>query len=61
MEWIKYSDEKPKIGQEVLIYRDIESKQKYVTKWDEEEERWSDMNEITFWFPISDPNEQAVP
>jgi len=56
MEWIKYSEtNKPEIGQEVLVYRNIESKQKYVSKWDEEEEKWADWNEITFWFPITNP------
>ena len=57
MEWIKYSETKPKIGQEVLVYRDIESKQKYVTKWSEEDEKYAEWNEVTFWIPIFDPVE----
>jgi hypothetical protein len=31
MNWIEYNTQKPKIGQLVLVYRDIESKQIYPT------------------------------
>lgn len=59
-DWIEYSPTtKPKIGQQVLCYRDIESKQKFVTIWSEEEELYADWNNITFWIPISDPVTQA--
>ena len=58
-DWIEYSKKKPTIGQQVLCYRDIESKQKFVTIWSEEEELYADWNNITFWMPVSDPVTQA--
>ena len=56
-DWIDYSKTKPKIGQEVLVFRDIESRQKFVTKWSEEDEKYADWNDVTFWIPIFDPVE----
>lgn len=55
MNWIKYQENKPKIGDLVLVYRDIESKQMYVSKWSEEEEKWAESNDITDWCIISYP------
>ena len=55
MNWIKYNEQKPKIGQLVLVYRDIESKQIYSTVWSDEDEKFSDWNEITHWLPIEYP------
>jgi hypothetical protein len=55
MDWIKYSENKPRISDLVLIYRDIESKQMYVSKWSEEDEKYAEMNEITNWCHISHP------
>lgn len=57
MNWIKYNKQKPKIGQLVLIYRDIESKQIYSTVWTDEEERFADLNEITHWVPLEYPSD----
>lgn len=56
-DWIDYSKTKPTIGQEVLVFRDIESRQKFVTKWSEEDEKYADWNDVTFWIPIFDPVE----
>ena len=55
MNWIKYEEEKPKVGELVLCYRDIESNQIFVTQWTEEEEYYADMNEITYWAHINYP------
>ena len=55
MNWIEYNKQKPKIGQLVLIYRDIECRQMYVETWSEESERWAGMNEITHWCEVSFP------
>ena len=56
IKWIKYSEIKPEYGDLVGVYRDIESRQIYVVKWSEEEERYAEMNEITHWFLIEYPN-----
>ena len=56
MNWIEYNKQKPKIGQLVLIYRDIESKQIYSTVWSDEDERFADWNEITHWMPLEYPS-----
>ena len=55
--WISYSKDKPKIGELVLIYRDIESKQIYSTIWSDENECYANINKITHWkyldYPIT--------
>lgn len=56
MNWIKYNKLKPKIGEFVLVYRDIESKQIYSTIWSEKDERFADWNEITHWMPLEYPS-----
>jgi len=56
IEWIKYSKQQPAYGDMVIIYREIESRQMYVTKWTEEEARYADWNEITHWAYINYPN-----
>ena len=56
MNWIEYNTQKPKIGQLVLVYRDIESKQIYSTVWSDEDERFADWNEITHWMPLEYPS-----
>lgn len=56
IDWIEYSKEKPKLGELVLIYRDIESKMIYSNVWNEEEERFADWNQITHWAHINYPN-----
>ena len=53
--WVKYKDKKPVIGQLVIFYRDIESRQINATKWTKEEENYADWNEITHWMPIEYP------
>jgi len=55
MKWIEYKTQKPKEGQLVLIYRDIESRQVYVETWSEESEIWAEMNEITHWCKVKYP------
>lgn len=55
MNWIEYNKEKPEKGRLVLIYRDIESRQMYVTKWSDEDELYADWNEITHWCYIEYP------
>jgi len=54
--WVKYKDKKPVIGQLVIFYRDIESRQIIATKWTKEEENYAEMNEITHWMPIEYPD-----
>ena len=56
MNWIEYNKQKPEIGQLVLVYRDIESKQIYSTVWSDEDERFADWNEITHWMPLEYPS-----
>ena len=56
MVWVKYKDKKPVIGQLVIFYRDIESRQIIATKWTKEEENYAEMNEITHWVPIEYPD-----
>ena len=56
MNWIKYNEQKPEIGQLVLVYRDIENKQIYSTVWSDEDERFADWNEITHWMPLEYPS-----
>ena len=56
MNWIKYNEQKPEKGKLVLVYRDIESKQMYVTKWSDEDERYADWNEITHWCYVEYPS-----
>ena len=56
MNWIKYNEQKPEIGQLVLVYRDIESKQIYSTVWSDEDERFADWNEITHWMQLEYPS-----
>jgi hypothetical protein len=56
MEWIKYSEQKPEIGQLVAVYRDIELKQIYITNWSDEDERYADWNEVTHWMSMSYPS-----
>jgi hypothetical protein len=55
MEWIKYDEQKPKIGQLVLVYRDIDIQQIYATVWSDEDERYADWNIVTHWMPIQYP------
>lgn len=55
MAWIEYDKQKPEIGQLVLVYRDIESRQIYATIWSEEDERFADWNAITYWMPLEYP------
>src|SRR5690625_6911893 len=55
MNWIEYNKQKPKIGQLVLVYRDVESKLIYSTVWSDEDERFADWNEITHWMPLEYP------
>ena len=57
MEWIKYNNQKPEKGRLVLVYRDIESKQIYSTIWDDEDERWAKINDISHWCYIDYPSE----
>lgn len=54
--WIKYNEQKPEIGQLVLVYRDIECKQIYSTVWSDEDEMFADWNEITHWMPLEYPS-----
>ena len=56
MNWIEYNKQKPEIGQLVLVYRDIESKQIYSTVWSDEDERFADWNEITHWMHFEYPS-----
>jgi hypothetical protein len=56
MKWIEYSKQKPEIGRLVAVFRDIESRQIFVTKWSEEEELYADFNEITHWFYLEYPS-----
>ncbi len=53
--WIKYIDQKPENGKLVMVYRDIESKQIYVTHWNNDEELYADWNEVTHWAYINYP------
>lgn len=55
MEWIKYDDKKPEIGELVICYRDIESRQIFSCIWSIEEENYAELNNITYWFPIKYP------
>jgi hypothetical protein len=56
MDWVKYKEQKPEIGQLVLVFRDTESKEyMYPVKWNQEEERYADWNNITHWLPIELP------
>ena len=55
MNWIEYNKEKPEKGRLVLVYRDIESRQMYVTKWGDEDELYADWNEITHWCYVEYP------
>lgn len=56
-QWIKYGDRKPELGQLVACYRDIESRQIFVTEWNEEEENYATMNHITHWLPLTYPQD----
>jgi len=53
--WIEYSELKPSIGQLVACYRDIESKQIFITEWSKEDEGYAEMNRITHWFVLNYP------
>ncbi len=52
--WISLTDRLPEKGRLVLVYRDIELWQMYVTKWTDIEEQYADWNEITHWMPLPD-------
>jgi len=56
MNWIKYEDKKPTLGQLVAVFRDIDSKQIFITKWDEEDERYAYWNDVTHWCKMDYPN-----
>ena len=56
MEWIKYSEQKPELGQLVAVYRNIESKQIFITTWNIKDENYADWNEVTHWMPMSYPS-----
>ena len=60
IKWIKYSDEKPKMGELVGCFRDIESKQIFITEWNKEDEKYADWNEITYWFRLNYPYENKI-
>lgn len=59
IEWIEYSQKKPFIGEPVIVYRDIESKQAYVTKWSPTDELYSDFNKITHWAHFNYPQNEG--
>ena len=56
MNWIKYENKKPEIGQLDAAYRDIDSRQIFITKWNEEDERYADWNAVTHWCEMDYPN-----
>tara|TARA_R110000782_G_scaffold134004_2_gene226364 strand:+ start:460 stop:636 length:177 start_codon:yes stop_codon:yes gene_type:complete len=56
MNWIRYKDKKPTLGQLVAVFRDIDSEQMSITKWNEEDERYADRNAITHWCEMDSPN-----
>jgi hypothetical protein len=56
MNWIKYEDKKPTLGQLVAVFRDIDSKQMFITKWSEEDERYANWNSVTHWCEMDYPN-----
>jgi len=38
------------------VYRDIDSRQIFITKWNEEDERYADWNAVTHWREMDYPN-----
>ena len=59
IEWIEYSQKKPGIGEPVIVYRDIESKQTYVTIWSKTDELYADFNKITHWAHFNYPQSEG--
>jgi len=53
--WINVNDALPKHDQLVACYRDIESKQIFVTNWSDEDEKYYQLNEVTHWIPLLEP------
>ena len=45
----------PKIGQLVLVIRDIEPNLPYPVIWSEEEVKWAKMNGIIYWMEFESP------
>ena len=60
IEWKKYREEKPNKGDLVIVYRDIESLQTYVTKWSETDELYADWNKVTHWTNFNYPPQEGI-
>ena len=56
MNWIKYKNKKPLLGELIAVYRDVNEGDVFIVNWNKEEEKFADLNNVTYWCVITFPN-----